>query len=212
MRYTLQPLRLTRSQRITGYFVVALASIMTLLQLATLCWPQAQLLSQLEFIVGQPLSQQPWRIITAHFIHLDWQHLVVNVVAFVAAWWIFAANYTSLRMACLLTLSALGAAVLSHFFAPAHSFVGFSALTHGMVGYATMQVLRGNSDIRVSIGAVMLLAIVIKTVVELNAQQINWLGVEAAAHAHLGAMLAGLIFGVLTPMLTRNVNSNKKAP
>lgn len=86
---------------------------------------------------GQPL----WQIFSAHFVHLDWPHLWANLIAFIATCVIFAPILTTTRLLVVLLLGAIGAAGAASLLGDAHSFVGFSALTHAMVSFATVAVL-----------------------------------------------------------------------
>lgn len=156
---------------------------------------------------GQPL----WQIFSAHFVHLDWPHLWANLIAFIATCVIFAPILTTTRLLVVLLLGAIGAAGAASLLGDAHSFVGFSALTHAMVSFATVAVLfsrpggqMGNQvvdkqlDIRPAVGWFMLLAIIAKSAAELlpATTYLNWLQQQVAAEAHLGGLVSGALVGL----------------
>lgn len=147
---------------------------------------------------GQPL----WQFISAHFVHLDWPHLWANLIAFVAACVIFWPIFTTTRLLMLLLLGAVGASGAAGLLGEAHSFVGFSALTHAIVSFATVAVLfsrpGGQMDIRPAVGWFMLLAIIAKSAAELlpATTYLNWLQQQVAAEAHLGGLVSGALVGL----------------
>ena len=142
----------------------------------------------------------PWRWFTTHLVHLDWPHALTNMVAFVAACVVFAPLLNARRLFAILLTGALGACTVHTLANTSVSFVGFSALTHALVAYSAVLISaakpcfwRGREPMRRWIGYLMLLAIGLKTTLELAAPaaSMNWLGASAAVYAHLGGLLAG---------------------
>lgn len=146
---------------------------------------------------NQRMGQPAWQIISAHFVHLDWWHLGANSVAFVAACGLFWPLLTTTRLLTLVVIGALGACSATVLIGPASSFVGFSALTHTIVSFATIATLRNRFDLRPAVGWLMLIAIIVKSVVELTPfNNQHWLAQPVAAEAHLGGLVVGVIVGL----------------
>lgn len=143
---------------------------------------------------GQPV----WQIMSAHFVHLDGLHLGANLVAFVAACCLFWPLLTTTRLLVLVGLGAIGACGAAVLIGPSLSFVGFSALTHTLVAFATIATLRNQFELRPFIGWLMLIAIIIKSTLELSSFTGNsyWLAQSVAGEAHLGGLLAGAVVGL----------------
>ena len=116
-----------------------------------------------------------WRLLTAHFVHLSWTHLIMNCLAFVA----FLILYGDEKRAGLLLFLTLSLSVSLGllFFNPAISrYVGFSGvLTGGLVAGA---LLSFNNDRLVNSGV--LAFIVMKVVYE------QWQGGEVISSALSG--------------------------
>ena len=152
---------------------------------------------------GQPV----WQVFTAHVVHIDWPHLGANLTAFNATCVIFWPVLTARRLLVLLAFGAVGAAAAASWLGEPHSFVGFSALTHTLVSFATIAVLlhrnrtqnnRRQLDIRPAVGWLMLLAMIAKSAAELMpaTEKLNWLQQQVAAEAHLGGLMSGALVGL----------------
>ena len=142
----------------------------------------------------------PWRWLTTHLVHLDWPHALTNMVAFIAASVVFAPLLSARRLLAILITGALAACAVHTLNSVNVSFVGFSALTHAIVAYSAVLIsvakpslCKGRQPMSRWIGYLMLLAIALKTALELTAPagSLNWLGASAAVYAHLGGLLAG---------------------
>lgn len=76
--------------------------------------------------------QQPWRLLSAHFVHLDYLHAALNLVAWLFITLIFGTHFNarSLFNAVLViaVICAIGVVILG---APAR-FVGLSGVVHGL--------------------------------------------------------------------------------
>lgn len=80
------------------------------------------------------LQGELWRLVTAHFVHLNLTHLALNL----AGWWIllkFCGNLFSLKqLTCYILLIALGiSALLLSFQTHIHWYLGFSGVLYGLL-------------------------------------------------------------------------------
>ncbi|MCU0769018.1 MAG: rhomboid family intramembrane serine protease, partial [Burkholderiaceae bacterium] len=53
------------------------------------------------------LASQPWRLLSGHFVHLNWPHLAVNAVALVIVARLFAPDLLARRQLAVLAASTL---------------------------------------------------------------------------------------------------------
>jgi len=112
------------------------------------------LLAVPEFI-GEPVRQllsfdraaiaegQWWRFLTAHFVHLDLEHAVLNSLGVVLMWALFARDYSPWRWAAIYCGSGLAVGLGLWFFNPEWSiYVGASGALHGVMTAGTIAHLR----------------------------------------------------------------------
>jgi rhomboid family GlyGly-CTERM serine protease len=92
------------------------------------------------------LSGEVWRLLTAHIIHLGWEHLALNIAGLALLWLMFARQLSIGRWSIVVIGSGLGvSAGLLAFNPELQWYVGMSGLLHGMfVAGAVAGVLAGN--------------------------------------------------------------------
>lgn len=74
-----------------------------------------------------------WRLITGHFTHLGWSHLVLNMSVMLVFWQLYHRVFPPLIWATLTLLCALGISLAYVFLEPdLEWYVGFSGVLHGL--------------------------------------------------------------------------------
>src|SRR3954469_10156520 len=85
------------------------------------------------------VNGQYWRLLTAHFVHLDAQHVLLNGLGLVLMWALFARDYSPLRWLALYLFSALTISAGLWFLSPEISwYVGASGALHGVMAAGTL--------------------------------------------------------------------------
>jgi rhomboid family GlyGly-CTERM serine protease len=80
-----------------------------------------------------------WRVITAHFVHLDPEHAGLNVLGVVLMWALFARDYPPLQWLAIYLVSAACVSAGLWFFAPGIEwYVGSSGALHGVMVAGTL--------------------------------------------------------------------------
>jgi len=93
---------------------------------------QGSLLETFDFT--QPLVwQEPWRLLTAHILHLDAQHAIYNAIGLLLLTLFFAGNFTLRSWFNALLIIAVVIAALVWLIGYPSRFVGFSAILHGLL-------------------------------------------------------------------------------
>jgi rhomboid family GlyGly-CTERM serine protease len=86
---------------------------------------------------------QWWRVLSAHFVHLDAPHTVVNVMGLVLMWALFARDYSPLRWITIYFTAALAISLGLWFLRPDITwYVGASGALHGVMSAGTLAHLR----------------------------------------------------------------------
>ena len=75
-----------------------------------------------------------WRLLSAHFVHLSWAHLFLNLVGLLLGWLIFGEDYPVRRWGGVFLGSGLAIGFGFLLFDPhLHWYVGLSGVLHGML-------------------------------------------------------------------------------
>jgi rhomboid family GlyGly-CTERM serine protease len=86
---------------------------------------------------------QLWRLVTAHLVHLDVWHALLNSAGLALMWVLFARDYRP-RQWCLIVLGAMAAIDLGLWFADStiQWYVGSSGVLHGVMAAGTLAAVR----------------------------------------------------------------------
>ena len=131
-----------------------------------------------------------WRLLSAHFVHLDLEHAVLNSLGVVLMWALFARDYSPGRWLAIYLGSSLAVGVGLWFLSPeVEWYVGASGALHGVMTAGTLAHLRrGDLD-----GWILAAFIVVKLSYE---QLAGALPFEEHATTIVDAHLYGAIGGV----------------
>lgn len=142
-----------------------------------------------------------WRFLTAHVVHLDTTHALLNALGLVLLWGLFARVWSPLQWLFAVLLSLLAIDAGFWFLAPQLEwYVGASGLLHGIFACGCIALLRQ----RDWIGTVSTLVFIAKLVWE---QRIGPLPFEQGGAvvtiAHLYGAVGGFVAGLLMVILRK---------
>ena len=139
-----------------------------------------------------------WRLMTAHFVHLDANHALLNGLGVVLMWALFARDYSPVRWAAIYACACLAVGVGLWFFsAEVAWYVGASGALHGVMTSGTLAHLR-RRDLD---GWVLALFIVAKLCYEQFAGAMPFAG---SAHTIVDAHLYGAIGGLVPALFLKS--------
>ena len=137
------------------------------------------------FTAPQYGAYEPWRMLTAVFLHGSWWHLAMNALTL----WIFGRalepGMGRLRYALLLLASGLGGSLAVAVLAPTSWVVGASGAAFGLIGAWFVVLRRMNADM-----TPMLVLIGLNVVMAFVNPMISW-------QAHLGGAIVGALGAVI---------------
>jgi len=134
---------------------------------------------------------QWWRVLSAHFVHLDLQHLLLNGLGVVLMWALFARDYSPLRWLAIYLFAALTISAGLWFLNPEIEwYVGASGALHGVMTAGTLAHLK-RRDLD---GWILAVFIVTKLSYEQFAGSMPFAG---AAHTIVDAHLYGAVGGLV---------------
>ena len=131
---------------------------------------------------------QGWRLLTAHFVHLDFDHAALNSLGLVLMWALFARDYRPLHWLAILvgSMAAIDAGLWLRDSTVAW-YVGSSGALHGIMAAGTLAHLRrGDLD-----GWILAVFIVVKLAYEQTA------GALPFTDSHAGVVVDAHLFGAL---------------
>ena len=135
-----------------------------------------------------------WRLLTAHFVHLDAEHAFLNGLGVVLMWALFARDYSPWRWAAIYSGSALAVSAGLWFFNPELDwYVGASGALHGVMTAGTIAHLR-RRDLD---GWILAVFIIAKLAYEQFAGALPFAGTSSTiVDAHLYGALGGVVLGL----------------
>ena len=99
-----------------------------------------------------------WRAVTAHFVHMDAEHTLLNVLGVVLMWALFARDYSLLRWSAIYLASSLAISAGLWMLNPGVPwYMGASGALHGVMAAGTLAHLR-RRDLDSGVLALILLA------------------------------------------------------
>jgi rhomboid family GlyGly-CTERM serine protease len=144
------------------------------------------------------LAGQWWRVLTAHFVHMDAQHALLNGLGVVLMWALFARDYSPLRWLALYLFSALTISAGLWFLDPEIEwYVGASGALHGVMTAGTLAHLR-RRDLD---GWILAAFIIAKLAYEQLAGSMPFSG---SAHTVVDAHLYGAVGGLALALFLRS--------
>ena len=190
-----QPLRLPRS------FAAALAVAALLLLLQSM--PGIQ--PALEYRRNM-LPAEPWRLVTAHLVHINWTHALVNAGAWIVLARLFAAQLDAKRQLLCLALGGVSISLaLAAFYPSIAWYRGASGVLHALFFAGAiaefLAALRMRSRRAVLLAAVLLTGGGIKVALEMPRGAVTpfaeWLAAPTVPQAHLLGAIFGTALGLL---------------
>ncbi|HEX4049277.1 MAG TPA: rhombosortase [Steroidobacteraceae bacterium] len=149
------------------------------------------------------LAHQWWRLLSAHVMHLGWWHALLNVLALVLLWLLFARAFSPRRWLWILVLSVAMIDAGLWFLRPAVQwYLGASGVLHGVLAAGACAMYRRGEEM----GALLLLLLVVKLLYEQRFGGSLFLhDLPLVPDAHLFGVLGGLVGAFLPRAAARPV-------
>lgn len=187
-------------------FALTGALLLLLLHAAVATWPA--LGAALEYRHGLATSE-PWRVITAHVVHINWPHVMINAAAWFVVARLFADELAPLRQFLVVLLAAVVISVgLAIAYARIEWYRGFSGVLHALffAGATTWlgQALAHEQSRRLAalwLPGALVVGGWIKVALEQPASTATpfaaWLGAATVPQAHLLGAACGTLLGLV---------------
>ena len=172
---------------------LALLLVLALLLLPELDGPAAR--EALSYQREALARGQWWRLLSAHFVHLDFEHAALNSMGVVLMWALFARDYAPLRWFAIYLGAALSVSAGLWFFSPQIAwYVGASGALHGVMTAGTLAHLR-RRDLD---GWILAVFIVLKLGYEQYSGALPFAGSpDTVVDAHLYGAIGGVVLALV---------------
>jgi len=153
---------------------------------------------------------QLWRLLTAHFTHLNWSHFVLNMAGLCLFAFFFSAYQSSTYWLLAIVFISLFCSAGIMIDMQYERYVGFSGVLHGLF------IIGGRWELqRYKLSGVMLLLLI---VVKIAWEQLNgalpgsesMTGGSVAINAHLYGVVAGLVYLLLIEIFQKKAKDKAK--
>ncbi|MCA3214088.1 MAG: rhombosortase [Burkholderiales bacterium] len=154
------------------------------------------------------VASQPWRALTAHLVHVNWVHALLNLAAWLVVARLFAPELRTWRQPLVLAVAALAVTLHLALLHPGIAWYrGFSGTLHGVFfagATAWLLALLADGERRpraLWLPAVLVTGGWVKVLAEQPGGSLTpyaqWLGAGIVPQAHLAGAVAGSMLGLL---------------
>ena len=153
-------------------------------------------------------SGELYRLLTGHFAHLGWSHVLLNSVGIVLCWLLVGHAYTLLQWSFVILTCLVVMDLGFWFLVPGLEwYVGLSGLLHGLLAAGAVEGVRQRSTEQVLLLAILLAKVAYETIAGPLPGSESASGGPVVTEAHLygtvgGLLAAGLLF----------IGNRKRAP
>lgn len=190
-----------------------LLPVITVLILALLAYIfEQQLINSLVYKRELIAQWEIWRIFSSHFFHTNLNHLLLNLGGLLLLWSLHGQYYTIKNYFLFFISSSIIVSYGLYLFSPELSqYVGLSGVLHGVFIWG------GLTDIRHKImsGYLLVIGILLKVIHEQvygAGQDIaELINANVAIDAHLWGVVSGILFFILSSLLSIKTRKNKNA-
>jgi len=150
-------------------------------------------------------SGQVWRIVSAHWVHVGWVHLLLNSLALAICVSLTAPGWSAWRWVTVTLCMALGISILMTLYSPeVHNFAGHSGILYGLYVLGGLGLYPRDRLIAVLVVA----AIVIKVLMEqfsfYDFNTGNLIGARVVVDSHMYGLLMAIAIALVWSTYTMN--------
>lgn len=164
------------------------------------------------------LSAEPWRLLTGHLVHVNWQHALINAIALWVVARLFAPDLTASRQLAALLAAALAISVCLAWLYPSIVWYrGLSGALHGLFfAGATLWLIQARPRRfgRLWLPAALFFGGWIKVALEqpggATTPYAEWLGAGVVPQAHLIGAACGTLLGLVFAMTDANTRRKQQ--
>lgn len=140
---------------------------------------------------------QPWRMLTAHWVHVGWRHYALNMLAFLFLPVVFPNFSIRALFACLVLLSLFISSCFYLFMPSLQAYVGLSGVLHGMYALAALQALQQPRERQFAMLVLGLIGLKLLWEKLFGSESEVLIQAPVVIEAHQFGVLGGIVFAVI---------------
>ncbi|MCP4984403.1 MAG: rhombosortase [Gammaproteobacteria bacterium] len=150
-------------------------------------------------------SGQLWRIVTAHWVHAGWEHLLLNALGLAICVSLANPNWSLKRWALQSLCLALGISILFTLQNPElYRYVGFSGVLFGLYFLAAHDLYARDRLIALLMGGTIVTKVIIEQYTTLEFSTADIIGAPVIVDAHLYGLLIAIAIALVLATYTMN--------
>ncbi len=150
------------------------------------------------------VAAEPWRLLGAHFVHLGWTHLGLNLAGLALLWVLLGDTLRPLLWMLGVVALAVGVSFLLLCCSPTVGwYVGFSGVLHGLFAAGAVANLRRHTTLGLGVLAFLLGKLVLERIGDGDSFTAERIGGAVILDAHLYGVLLGLAYGAVLLSMSR---------
>ncbi|MEW6992562.1 rhombosortase [Colwelliaceae bacterium 6441] len=154
------------------------------------------------------IEHQYWRLLTGHFFHTNYAHLLLNTLALVLLWALHGQFYSTKQYALLFLFSSLTISLAIFNFSPEmNEYVGLSGVLHGVFIWGALKDIQHSEKT----GYLLLIGAIVKVAHEQiygASEDVTMLiNANVAIDAHLWGLISGVVFFIIADCVNKMKNA-----
>ena len=138
-----------------------------------------------------------WRVISAHFMHVNWHHFAMNMAGAALCLAVFRFDIAAKHwLMSAVLISLFSSSLIYLFYLPTQSYVGFSDTLHGWIVIGILAMLTTEPKLATAMLTVLIGKLLYENFIEPPSAELLQ-GSRVATESHLFGALGGLIYSVL---------------
>ena len=145
---------------------------------------------------GKIRNGELWRLLSAHFIHINWHHFAMNMAGAALCLAVFRFDVPAIHwLISAITISLFSSLLLFLSYSPTQSYVGFSDTLHGWIVIGILAMLSKEPKLATAILTILLGKLLYENFIE-PPSAVLLEGSRVATESHLFGAIGGLLYSL----------------